>query len=141
MTPEASAEDQWPPARSEDEWLLFYLGGVSIRQIARWCRVNHETVRYSIRQREKVTPSITARRLVLHDRPRYQPPADRRERAWDKRYTAVFRFVAEQGRYPKQLGGPAERGMQRWLYSQRLKLEAGELDPRKVELLDALGEW
>lgn len=31
--------------------------------------------------------------------------------------------------------------MQRWLYTQRLKLEAGGLDEKRRELLDALGEW
>lgn len=134
-------EDRWPPARSEDEWLLFYLRGVSIPQVARWCRVNLETVRYRIRQREALTLSIFGRRLILHDQPRYRPPTDGRELAWEKRYAAVFRFVAEQGRFPKQLGGPVERGMQRWLYTQRLKLEAGGLDEERRELLDALGEW
>lgn len=137
----ADTEDPWPPARSKDEWLLFYLCGVSIPQIARWCRVNHETVRYSIRQREALTPSIIGRRLVLHDRPRYRPPTVGRELAWDRRYAAVFRFVAEQGRFPKQLGSPVERGMQRWLYAQRLKLEAGGLGEKRRKLLDALGEW
>lgn len=31
--------------------------------------------------------------------------------------------------------------MQRWLYRQRLKLTAGQLDPRQVRLLGGLGEW
>ncbi|MGJ9404545.1 Helicase associated domain protein [Arthrobacter sp. KK5.5] len=79
--------------------------------------------------------------MVLHDRPRYRPPRHGRELAWDLRYTAAFRFVAAQGRLPKQLGGREERGLQRWLYAQRLKLESGELDERKVGLLEALGEW
>lgn len=136
-----SAEDPWPPARSEDEWLLFYLRGLSGARISRLCRVHPETVRYSLRQREALDPSIFGRRLVLHDQPRYRPPRHGRELAWDRRYTAAFRFVAEQGRLPKQLGGPIERSLQRWLYTQRLKLEAGELDPRREEMLDALGEW
>lgn len=136
-----SAEDLWPPARSEDEWLLFYLRGLSGARIARLCRVHPETVRYSLRQREALDPSIFGRRLVLHDRPRNQVKWKGRELAWDRRYTAVFRFVATQGRLPKQLGGREERGLQRWLYAQRLKLEAGELDPRREELLDVLGEW
>ncbi|GAA2173530.1 hypothetical protein GCM10009784_08200 [Arthrobacter parietis] len=138
---EASPEDQWPPARSEDEWLLFYLHGLSGARIARLCRVHPETVRYSLRHRETLDPSIFGRRLFLHDHPRYRPLTRGRETAWDRRYTAVFRFVADQGRLPKQLGGSIERGLQRWLYTQRLKLEAGKLDPRQVELLDVLGEW
>ncbi|KRF04333.1 hypothetical protein ASH00_14615 [Arthrobacter sp. Soil782] len=139
--PAGRSDDPWPPAASEDEWLLFYLRGLTFAQIARWCRVNAETVRYRILQRVALDPSIAGRRLMLHDRPRFQPSRVGRDRAWDKRYAAVFRFVADQGRHPKQLGGPAERGMQRWLYVQRLKLEAGELDERRLELLDALGEW
>ena len=85
-----SAEEPWPPATSENEWLLMYLRGLTFAQIERWCRVNAETVRRSICQ---------------------------------------------------QLGSRRERGMQRWLHNQRLKLEAGELDPRREELLDALGEY
>lgn len=137
----ANSEDQWPPAKSEDEWLLMYLRGLSIPQIARLCRVNHETVRHSIRQRETLTPSIVGQRLVLHDRPRYRPPTVGRDGVWNKHYAAVFRFVAGQGRFPKQLGGPRERGLQCWLYAQRLKLEAGDLKPRRQELLDRLGRW
>jgi hypothetical protein len=54
MTPPADLrDDQWPPARSEDEWLLMYLRGVSIPKITAVCRVNHEAVRHSIRQRER----------------------------------------------------------------------------------------
>lgn len=131
--------DSWPPAKSEDEWLLFYLRGLTFAQIARWCRVSAETVRYSIKQRETVNPSLFGRRLLHHDRPRYEPPANLRGITWDKRYAALFRFVAAQGRFPKQLGSPAERGMQRWLYKQRLKLEAGELELWQEELLDKLG--
>ncbi len=138
---EAGAEDQWPPAGSGDEWLLFYLRGLTFAQVARLCRVNAEMVRHSIRQREVLDPSILGRRLVLHDRPRYRPSRHGRAVAWERRYTAVFRLVAEQGRLPKQLGSPHERGLQRWLYSQRLKRAAGELDPRQEELLDRLGEW
>lgn len=138
---EAGPEDQWPPARSEDEWLLFHLRGLSGARIARLCRVHPETVRYSLRQRETLDPSIFGRRLVFHDRPRNQVKRLGREIAWDRRYTALFRFVALHGRFPKQLGGPVERSLQRWLYSQRLKLEAGKLDPRRRELLDVLGEW
>ncbi len=47
---EAAAEDQWSRAGSEDEWLLFYLRGLSGARIARLCRVHPETVRYSLRQ-------------------------------------------------------------------------------------------
>jgi hypothetical protein len=78
---------------------------------------------------------------VLHDRPRYKPPAAvGRDRAWDKHYAEVFRFISEQDRFPKQLGSPHERSMQRWLHAQRLKLAAGELGERRRELLDALGK-
>lgn len=134
-----NSEDQWPPAKSEDEWLLFYLRGLTGARIARLCGVHPETVRYSLRQREALDPSIFGRRLVPHERPRYKPPRHGRELAWDRRYTAVFRFVAAQGRLPRQLGGRVECGLQRWLYSQRLKHEAGDLDSRQVELLDVLG--
>lgn len=92
-------------------------------------------------QRAALDPAMLGRRLVFHDRPHYEPPTDRRARAWDKRYAAVFRSVAEQGRFPRQLGGPHERAMQRWLYNQRRELEAGELDEGPEELLDALAEW
>jgi hypothetical protein len=81
-----NTKNQWPPARSEDEWLLMYLRGVPIPKIARWCRVNHETVRHSIRQREKLTPSIIGRRLVLHDRPRHQAARHGKELSWDRHY-------------------------------------------------------
>lgn len=137
----AGPDEPWPPAASEDEWLLFYLKGLTFAQIARWCRVNAETVRHSIKQREAVHPSLFGRRLMLHDRPRYEPPRVGRGRAWDKRYAAVFRFVATEGRFPKQLGGPDEKAMQRWLYNQRLKLAAEDLDRRQMELLNVLGEW
>jgi hypothetical protein len=52
-------------------------------------------------QREAVNPSVFDRRLMLHDWPHYESPRVGRERAWDKRYAAVFRFVAEQGHLPK----------------------------------------
>jgi hypothetical protein len=48
-----SPAEQWLVARSEDEWLLMYVRRVSLPKIAAVCRVNHETVRYSIRQRER----------------------------------------------------------------------------------------
>ncbi|WP_026551389.1 helicase associated domain-containing protein [Arthrobacter sp. H20] len=67
-------------------------------------------------------------------------PPGARERAWNRRYTALFRFVAEQGRFPKQLGGPVERGLERWLYTQRIKLSSAELDHEREDLLDLLGE-
>ncbi|WRH25343.1 hypothetical protein GC088_09900 [Arthrobacter sp. JZ12] len=135
-------EEEWPPARSENEWLLFYLGGLNVTQIARLCGINDEAVRHSIRQREALDPTISARRLILHDRPRRgEPRKVGRDRDWDRWYAAAFRFIAQHGRFPRQLGGPAEKGMQRWLYRQRLKLGAGELDQRQVRLLDALGEW
>lgn len=53
----------------------------------------------------------------------------------------AFQFVAEHGCFPKQLGGPVERGMQKWLNAKRLKLDVGKLDDRRIELLDALGDW
>lgn len=93
---ESGAEDQWPPAGSGDEWLLFYLRGLTFAQVARLCRMNAEIVRHSIRQREVLDPPIFGRRLVLHDRPRYRPPRHGRAVAWERRYTAVFRLVAER---------------------------------------------
>ncbi|WP_323958864.1 hypothetical protein GC088_09915 [Arthrobacter sp. JZ12] len=132
----------WPPARSESEWVLFYLRGLGIAHIARLCRVPEAAVRRVIRSREAADSGVMGRRLILHDRPRpAAQPKDACDREWDKRYTALFRFVATQGRFPRQLGGPVERSMQRWLYNQRLKLAAGELDTRREGLLDALGDW
>ena len=92
-------------------------------------------------QREAVNPSVFDRRLMLHDWPHYESPRVGRERAWDKRYAAVFRFVAEQGHLPKQRCSPHERGLQRWFYKQRLRFEAGELDPQREESFGVLGEW
>lgn len=46
-------DGQWPPARSEDEWLYFYLRGLSLAQVAKLCRVSHMVVRYSIPCRER----------------------------------------------------------------------------------------
>lgn len=90
---------------------------------------------------EKLTPAITGWRLILHDRPRHKRPGRSRDTAWDKRYTALFRFVAEQGRFPKQLGGPVEHGIQRGLYNQRVNRKAAKLDQWQEELLEVLGDW
>lgn len=32
---DAGLQNPWPPARPEDEWLLFYLRGLTFAQIAR----------------------------------------------------------------------------------------------------------
>lgn len=103
-------EEQWPPARSESEWLLFYLRGLNVTQIARLCRINHEAVRHSIRQREAIDPTISARRLILHDRPRPgQLRKVGRDRDWDRWYATVFRFIAQHGRFPDSLADQPRR--------------------------------
>lgn len=121
-----------------------YLRGLSIRQIATWCRVEYEKVRLHIRSHERLDPSIFGRRLIIHDRPKpaSRPLTEPLRTPWDVRFAQLQQFTTEHRRLPQQLSTDrVERQLHRWLARQRENYTHGRMEKGQAEQLDSLGQW
>ncbi|MDF9278835.1 helicase associated domain-containing protein [Arthrobacter sp. EH-1B-1] len=135
---------EWGPATSRGEWTLMYIRGLTIRQIAAVCRVDYEKVRLHIRSRERRDPTISGRRLLLHDRPRPAPawwtPPQREP--WEHKYIQLRHFIQQHNRFPSQLSADQEeKNLHRWLRHQRIRYTDGRMTGNQSRQLDSLGPW
>lgn len=135
---------EWGPATSRGEWTLMYVRGLTIRQIATLCRVDYEKVRLHIRSQERRDPTLSGRRLILHDQPAPAPPqpaAPYRE-PWEDKFVHLRTFVHDRRRFPQQLSPhPEEKNLHRWLRHQRTRYTEGRMSEGQARQLDTLGQW
>ncbi|MBP2216063.1 hypothetical protein H4V95_001254 [Arthrobacter sp. CAN_C5] len=116
--------DDWGPCTSTAEWKLRYLNGVTIEQIARFCRVPMRRVRQNIRLFENRHPELAATRLVLNDRPARPTAADLLRKpprpSWETRVNEAEKFVLHHQRMPRILSkDPAEKALAGCFAGQR----------------------
>ncbi|MDF9279591.1 helicase associated domain-containing protein [Arthrobacter sp. EH-1B-1] len=135
---------EWGPATSREEWLLMYLRGLSIKQIAELCRVKYEKVRLHIRYQERRYPTLLGRRLILHDQPAPAPPqpAAPYRQPWEEKFAQLRTFVRRRRRFPQQLSpNLEEKNLHRWLRYQRARYTDGRMTEEQSRQLDTLGVW
>ncbi|MHA7277939.1 helicase associated domain-containing protein [Arthrobacter sp. Hz1] len=124
-----------------------YLKGLTIDQIARYCRVPTKRVRRVIQGFEKTHPELAGKRLVLNDRPAPPTAAELLRKpprlSWDARLKEAKEFRRRRQRMPRILSkDPVENRLAVWIAAQRKQIRNGSMSPHRRELLQAaLGDW
>lgn len=126
----------WKVSR-HPEWDQMHLAGLTAREIADLCHRGAATVHYHLQRREHYEPGFRGKHeAALAARGKNRPST-----IWRRRAKEAAAFQSENGRLPRTTGSRTERALHDWLAEQRRLLNAGELPPSKVVLLQDVAGW
>lgn len=115
---------------------MMYIAGLTVREIAHWCRQHDNTVRLHLQIREKYWPGFrSTHEAALAARGPARPTT-----AWRRRHAEATMFHIRNIRLPHH-ADTDERGLAAWITVQRTAYQQGQLSTPKIVLMGKIPGW